>query len=131
MRLVLLDALGYSGFFFFFFQAEDGIRDKLVTGVQTCALPISPRERLAQLIAQRPPERRVERRQRLVEQQERRVDRERPPERHPLSLAARKFSRVATREADKAQALDDFGAASRAFAARAVAQPESNVLLDP
>src|SRR2546425_2895351 len=26
--------------FFFFFQAEDGIRDKLVTGVQTCALPI-------------------------------------------------------------------------------------------
>src|SRR5229473_7845772 len=29
--------------FFFFFQAEDGIRDKLVTGVQTCALPISAR----------------------------------------------------------------------------------------
>src|SRR5258708_26530811 len=27
---------------FFFFQAEDGIRDDLVTGVQTCALPISP-----------------------------------------------------------------------------------------
>src|SRR2546425_3580613 len=26
--------------FVFFFQAEDGIRDKLVTGVQTCALPI-------------------------------------------------------------------------------------------
>src|SRR5205823_6686576 len=25
---------------YFFFQAEDGIRDKLVTGVQTCALPI-------------------------------------------------------------------------------------------
>src|ERR1041384_8401180 len=25
---------------FFFFQAEDGIRDKLVIGVQTCALPI-------------------------------------------------------------------------------------------
>src|SRR6266536_6645819 len=38
---------------FFFFQAEDGIRDPLVTGVQTCALPISilladvGRERLA------------------------------------------------------------------------------------
>src|SRR5258708_8890062 len=29
-------------FCFFFFQAEDGIRDDLVTGVQTCALPISP-----------------------------------------------------------------------------------------
>src|SRR6266436_8644887 len=32
--------------FFFFFQAEDGIRDVAVTGVQTCALPIS-RELLA------------------------------------------------------------------------------------
>src|SRR5438552_9584558 len=32
MRLALLDV--------FFFQAEDGIRDDLVTGVQTCALPI-------------------------------------------------------------------------------------------
>src|SRR6266446_7717205 len=28
--------------FFFFFQAEDGIRDYKVTGVQTCALPIFP-----------------------------------------------------------------------------------------
>src|SRR2546422_5700598 len=31
-------------FFFFFFQAEDGIRDVAVTGVQTCALPISAAE---------------------------------------------------------------------------------------
>src|SRR5438105_7677945 len=30
-----------SRFCVFFFQAEDGIRDPLVTGVQTCALPIS------------------------------------------------------------------------------------------
>src|SRR5207248_3418252 len=30
----------YFFFFFFFFQAEDGIRDRTVTGVQTCALPI-------------------------------------------------------------------------------------------
>src|SRR5712675_271672 len=30
-------------FFVFFFQAEDGIRDVAVTGVQTCALPISTR----------------------------------------------------------------------------------------
>src|SRR2546429_7145136 len=30
---------------FFFFQAEDGIRDVAVTGVQTCALPISSRSR--------------------------------------------------------------------------------------
>src|SRR5215216_1776403 len=28
-------------YYFFFFQAEDGIRDDLVTGVQTCALPIT------------------------------------------------------------------------------------------
>src|SRR5256885_10774176 len=31
-----------SFFSFFFFQAEDGIRDYKVTGVQTCALPICP-----------------------------------------------------------------------------------------
>src|SRR5438046_6159823 len=33
-------------FIFFFFQAEDGIRDWSVTGVQTCALPIYGDERL-------------------------------------------------------------------------------------
>ena len=33
--------LVYFYFYFFFFQAEDGIRDTSVTGVQTCALPIS------------------------------------------------------------------------------------------
>src|SRR6185503_12711859 len=55
-------------FFFFFFQAEDGIRDVAVTGVQTCALPIltstmpqspphSPRGSvpIARLRVQRPP----------------------------------------------------------------------------
>src|SRR5260370_19260074 len=31
--------------FFFFFQAEDGIRDSSVTAVQTCALPISASQR--------------------------------------------------------------------------------------
>src|SRR5207248_3436429 len=36
--VVIGDELSY----FFFFQAEDGIRDRTVTGVQTCALPISP-----------------------------------------------------------------------------------------
>src|SRR3989454_4867802 len=40
---MLLQSSDYavSCFFFFFFQAEDGIRDYKVTGVQTCALPIS------------------------------------------------------------------------------------------
>src|SRR5258706_646340 len=33
-------------FLFFFFQAEDGIRDHCMTGVQTCALPISSSTRL-------------------------------------------------------------------------------------
>src|SRR5688572_31404506 len=33
--------VGLCVFLFFFFQAEDGIRDLTVTGVQTCALPIS------------------------------------------------------------------------------------------
>src|SRR5207244_7003462 len=35
----------------FFFQAEDGIRDDLVTGVQTCALPISTSSGLIWLCA--------------------------------------------------------------------------------
>src|SRR2546425_6937218 len=35
------DDSDFLRYIFFFFQAEDGIRDKLVTGVQTCALPIS------------------------------------------------------------------------------------------
>src|SRR5699024_11726014 len=34
----------YFFLFFFFFQAEDGIRDRNVTGVQTCALPICARK---------------------------------------------------------------------------------------
>src|SRR5256886_7264063 len=46
-------------FFFFFFQAEDGIRDLTVTGVQTCALPISGSAHLEQLDLER--ERRVRR----------------------------------------------------------------------
>src|SRR2546425_6634691 len=45
-RLYLID--------FFFFQAEDGIRDKLVTGVQTCALPISITAGFVALLAQLP-----------------------------------------------------------------------------
>src|SRR2546427_6458546 len=36
-------------FLFFFFQAEDGIRDLTVTGVQTCALPILRRVRAGAL----------------------------------------------------------------------------------
>src|SRR5256886_8742787 len=39
MDIIIVMLNAYS--FFFFFQAEDGIRDLTVTGVQTCALPIS------------------------------------------------------------------------------------------
>src|SRR5690348_17739503 len=54
----------YALFFFFFFQAEDGIRDGRVTGVQTCALPISARVRgpLGPSLGQPVPARDVERR---------------------------------------------------------------------
>src|SRR5690606_39653036 len=47
LRTMLADALA-----FFFFQAEDGIRDFHVTGVQTCALPIS--EAAAEAVAATP-----------------------------------------------------------------------------
>src|SRR3989441_9954525 len=42
LRFISAFLSSYAVSVFFFFQAEDGIRDKLVTGVQTCALPISP-----------------------------------------------------------------------------------------
>src|SRR5438270_12945921 len=42
-----------SGFSLFFFQAEDGIRDLTVTGVQTCALPIFTAPELLKLCTAR------------------------------------------------------------------------------
>src|SRR5260221_4238370 len=42
-RVVLLWNISSVVMSFFFFQAEDGIRDHCVTGVQTCALPICQR----------------------------------------------------------------------------------------
>src|SRR2546421_2020779 len=41
MRGRFVKILFESELYYFFFQAEDGIRDLIVTGVQTCALPIS------------------------------------------------------------------------------------------
>src|SRR6266496_5784522 len=40
VALTLILVVGYAIDVCFFFQAEDGIRDLYVTGVQTCALPI-------------------------------------------------------------------------------------------
>src|SRR5262249_59990317 len=44
-----MDEFGFTGWFFF--QAEDGIRDWSVTGVQTCALPISTAGTCAVVVA--------------------------------------------------------------------------------
>src|SRR5207249_5295508 len=41
VRVLRIDDHQLFVLIFFFFQAEDGIRDRNVTGVQTCALPIS------------------------------------------------------------------------------------------
>src|SRR5690554_7376631 len=41
LTLYMMFLIHVCFYFFFFFQAEDGIRDADVTGVQTCALPIS------------------------------------------------------------------------------------------
>src|SRR5687768_11914197 len=45
----------YLFVFFFFFQAEDGIRDVAVTGVQTCALPIFAFGHVEHVVGQFPP----------------------------------------------------------------------------
>src|SRR5215218_10825440 len=65
-------------FFFFFFQAEDGIRAHCVTGVQTCALPIYS-EDASRSRAQRDPQRRRDSFRRQgddVRSEERRVGKE-------------------------------------------------------
>src|SRR5206468_8226284 len=48
--------------YFFFFQAEDGIRDLIVTGVQTCALPISDRlvDHAVELLGDKPAAKAIE-----------------------------------------------------------------------
>src|SRR5256886_3397635 len=48
MLSVLMPDMSELIIFIFFFQAEDGIRDLTVTGVQTCALPILEHERAPQ-----------------------------------------------------------------------------------
>src|SRR5712664_4276074 len=61
--------------FFLFFQAEDGIRDLIVTGVQTCALPIclraGPRDARRRRLVRRREERRAP-----MRSEERRVGKE-------------------------------------------------------
>src|SRR5256885_7419231 len=98
--------LDYGGIFFFF-QAEDGIRDYKVTGVQTCALPISRlrRHRMNAPIRQNSedrPGRRVDRSEEhtselqspcnlvcrlLLEKKKKRHHCPRPTQRQPFALA--------------------------------------------
>src|SRR2546427_7229421 len=68
----------YYFLFFFFFQAEDGIRDLTVTGVQTCALPISWLRRSGRAPACWPARRRAGRRPQAAagRSEERRVGKE-------------------------------------------------------
>src|SRR5258708_20600231 len=76
---------------FFFFQAEDGIRDDLVTGVQTCALPIlrDPQVFLFdEPLSNLDTELGVEVGERFVEQEDLRIAHDRPPHRDALALAA-------------------------------------------
>ena len=47
--VIMIVIIDYYYYYFFFFQAEDGIRDWSVTGVQTCALPISTHIEKSQL----------------------------------------------------------------------------------
>src|SRR3712207_6881750 len=71
----------YALRFFFFFQAEDGIRDIGVTGVQTCALPIF-RPRAAPRRTRRRPAPRAARRPASTQAGAREA-------RHPLELTPR------------------------------------------
>src|SRR4051794_41880321 len=79
-------------YFFFFFQAEDGIRDGRVTGVQTCALPISSREACravqADSCGSRRPARRSERRRRAAAGAAREIGRASCRERVEISVVA-------------------------------------------
>src|SRR2546422_4202635 len=47
---MFLLSIYYILYIFFFFQAEDGIRDVAVTGVQTCALPISVDRKILRIL---------------------------------------------------------------------------------
>src|SRR6266542_4434543 len=79
-----------ENYFFFFFQAEDGIRDATVTGVQTCALPICASEGEAtEGFEDGPLVLLVQPRGRLVEDEDRSLPDRRTRDRDPLPLTPR------------------------------------------
>ena len=87
-------------------------------------------ERRAQLVAQGPAQRHVERGERLVEQEQRGVDGERAAERHALALTARELGGSPRFEAAEAEPLDDFRHLPLPRGTRLVAQTEPDVLRD-
>ena len=91
-------------------------------------LVVQPAQPLAQLGAHL----RVERAERLVEQQHRRIDRERPREAHPLALAAGELRRVALREPVELDELEQLVHALRDLGLGALAdlQAEGDVVVD-
>jgi hypothetical protein len=82
----------------------------------------------AQLVAERASQRRVQGGERLVEQEQRRLDGERAAQRHALALATGELAGIAPLEAAEAEALNDVGHPTGPLHARTVAQPESDVV---
>ena len=80
-----------------------------------------------ELILHLAPELQIERAQRLIEQQDRGIDDERPRERHALALAARQLMRLAVDhgfETDQAQRLSSRGRAAPRFATPRMRRPK-------
>ena len=98
----------------------------LVVGDQQRRLVGRAQDR-ADLVAQRDPQRRVERAERFVEQQQGRGRGERPRERHPLALAPAQLRRSAVAEPRQAHEPEHLGDAGRAGRTVEVAQPERDV----
>src|SRR5207249_5852764 len=86
------------------------------------------RQQRAELVSQRAPQRRVERRARLVEQKQRGIDGQRAPEGDALALASGQLARVPMLEAGEAEPLDDGRGPLGAARARKVAQAEADIL---
>ena len=83
-----------------------------------------------ELLAELPAERRVQGGERLVEEQEPGVHRERPAEGHALLLAPRQFARAPRAEAGQPEPLEHLARAAAALLARPAAQPVPDIVLD-
>src|SRR6266545_6981201 len=119
--------LCFGCLFVFFFQAEDGIRDKLVTGVQTCALPISELAARVGVRLSRVPDRELGEREALPVEAALHRHRARdvlPTELEQDAPAALDFARIEQRDAEPptgpAARIGDRGAGQAAVDAQAL-----------